>query len=153
MDWIDAEVHCPCLVAAPFIVPVPEAGRGSFAARARARFTMPHADADMLVTRAPCVCRESLLLLISSIYAAETQQEAATHRPRACDTVLSVVGIAQAARIASPCVLLVRLLGVVARLGHVGALRDGGVGRDGRPLVYSDRAWCQCSMWARLEPQ
>ena len=37
MDWTDAQVHCPRTVAAPCIAPVPEAGRASFAARARSR--------------------------------------------------------------------------------------------------------------------
>ena len=60
------------------------AARQRLPARARARVTMPHAEADVRVRRAPCVCTESLLLLTSSIGAAKTLLEAAVHHPRAC---------------------------------------------------------------------
>ena len=147
------QVHSPAARLHPLLVAGIGPTRQCSQVCTHASFIMPHADADMLVKRAPCVCRESLLLLISSIDAAETQLEAATHRPRAFAAALSVVGVAQAARIASPRVLVVLLLGVVAHLGHVGALRDGGVGQDGVLSVCSDRTRCQWSPWARVEPQ
>ena len=89
------------------------------------------------------MCTESLLLLISSIDAAEMQLEAAVHRPRPRAAVRRVVGVAQAARFASPRALLVLLRGVVARLGDLGAVRDARVGQDGRLSVRVGRVWCQ----------
>ena len=62
------------------------------------------------------MCLDSLLLLISSIDAAETQQEAAAHRTRAGDAARRVVGAAKASLFASPARLLVLLRCVVAAL-------------------------------------
>ena len=70
--------------------------------RARARFTMPHAEADVRVRREPSVCTESLLLITSSIGAANTLLEAAVHRSRACAAARRVAGVPRASLFASP---------------------------------------------------
>ena len=48
-------------------------------ARTIARFCIHHADVDVRMWRAPCVCSDHLLLLISSTDAAETRLDAAVH--------------------------------------------------------------------------
>ena len=70
-------------------------------ARTLAPFCIHHAHVDMRVWRAPCVCSDHLLPLISSIHAAETQLELAFHRPRAHIAAQRVVGDAQASPFAS----------------------------------------------------
>ena len=70
-------------------------------ARTLAPFCIHHAHVDMRVWRAPCVCSDHLLPLISSIHAAETQLELAFHRPRARIAARRVVGDAQASPFAS----------------------------------------------------
>ena len=100
------------------------------------------------------VCTDSILLLICSIYAAETLLDAAGHRPRARAAARRVVGIAQALLCGSPDVLRVLLADAVVGGGleRVGALRGARVGQDGRLPVRAGRAWCQGSTWARLVP-
>ena len=126
--------------------------RQPLAARARSQPIMSHGHADVRVRRAPCVCTDSILLLICSIYAAETQLDAAGHRPRARAATRRVVGVAQALLFGSPDVLRVLLAVVGGGLERVGALRGARVGQDGRLSVRAGRAWCQGSTWARLVP-
>ena len=57
-------------------------------ARILARFCIHHADVDVRMWRAPCVCSDHLLLLISSTDAAETRLDAAVHHSRACAAAL-----------------------------------------------------------------
>ena len=85
---------------------------------------MVHADLDVPGSRVSCVCSDSLLLLLSSTDAAETQSEAAVHRPRAHTAAWRVVGFAQAALFVSPALLLVVLRGACGVLGHLGVLND-----------------------------
>ena len=78
-------------------------------ARTLARFCIHHADVDMRVWRAPCVCSDHLLPLISSTDAAETQLDAAVRDYRAYSAARCVVGASQATAFASSdllCVLL-----------------------------------------------
>ena len=111
---------------------VAEAGRARLPARARTRFIMPHAEVDVCVRRAPCVCTESLLLLTFSIGAAETLLEAAVHHLRACAAARRVVGVPRASLFASPNLLRglprwsVAALGVSERyVTRVSASTDG----------------------------
>ena len=83
---------------------------------------MVHADVDMPASRVSCVCSNSLLLLLSSTDAAETQSEATIHRPRAQTTARRVVGFAQAALFSSSTLLLSVLPGACGVLGHLGVL-------------------------------
>ena len=66
----------------------------AFARGASALSTMLHADVDVPAGCVPCVCSGSLLLLLSSMEAAETQPEAAVHRPRKRAAAFCVVGVA-----------------------------------------------------------
>ena len=106
-------------------------------------------DIDVCVRR---VRAGSLLLLNSSIGAAETRLEAALHRLRAADAARRVVGVAGALQFAPPSALLVRLRVVGGGLGRVGALRDAGEGRYGRLPVCYGRVWYQCRAWGRWGP-
>ena len=132
MDSADAEGPSPPVAAAPMFAVVAEAGRARLPARARTRFIMPHAEVDVCVRRAPCVCTESFLLLISSIGAAEPLLEAAVHHPRACAAARCVVGVLQASLFGASDRLLVLLRWSVAALGvlercvtRVSAVTDG----------------------------
>ena len=128
------------------------ATRQRLPARARARVTMPHAEADVRVRRAPCVCTESLLLLTSSIGAAKTLLEAAVHHPRACAASRRGVGVPRASLFASPRSTPRAAPVVGGGLGRLGALRDARVGQHGRLSVCAGRVWCQYRMWARWLP-
>ena len=83
---------------------------------------MLHADVDVPVSRAPCVCSDSLLLLTFSTDSAETLSEAAVHRPRTCAAALRVVVISQAALFVSSALLLVVLRGACGGLGGLDVL-------------------------------
>ena len=125
----------------------------SATSRILARCCMQHADADVRVRRAPCVCTDSFLLLICSIDAAETLLEAAGHRPRAGAATRRVVGFAKALLFDSPDVLCVLLAVVGGGLERVGALRGGRVGQDGRLSVRAGPVWClfsTCGRWIAL---
>ena len=99
--------------------------------------------------RVRCVCAGSLLLLVSSIDEAESLPEAAVHRPRVRAASRHVVGVAEAAPCASPALLRVLLAVVGGGLERVGALRDAGVGQNGRLLVRAGRVWCPWSTWGQ----
>ena len=83
---------------------------------------MVHADVDVPASRVSCVCSDSLLRLLSSPDAAETQSEAAVHRPRAHTTAWHVVGFAQATLFVSSTLLLAVLNSACGILGHLGRL-------------------------------
>ena len=135
--------------ASPLSVMVITVTHVSATSRILARSCMQHADADVRVRRAPCVCTDSFLLLICSIDAAETLLEAAGHRPRASTATRRVVGVAQALLFGSPDVLRVLLAVVGGGLERVGALRGGRVGQNGRLSVRAGPVWCLCSTWDR----
>ena len=90
---------------------------------------------------------DSLLLLISSIGAAETLLEAALHRPRARAATRRVVGVAQALLFNSFDALCVLLAAVGGGLERIGALRDGRGDQGERLLVPDGRVWCQYRTW------
>ena len=81
--------------------------------------------------RALCVCSDHLLLLISSIDAAESLLEAAVHRPSTCAAAWRVVGASQASQFPSSDLLRVVLAVVLGGFERVEALRDAHAGQDG----------------------
>ena len=143
MKLCSLQVNAPMARLAPLTVPGFSVTLQRSPARARSRTTMPNADLDLWVSRAHCVCSDSLLLLISSTDAAETQLEAAFHRPRARAAASRVVGVAQTLPFASPALLLVLLRGGCGALGGLGALCDARLGVDVRLFVRSNRVLCQ----------
>ena len=124
----------------------------AFPPRMRSRSTMSHAHADVRVRRALCACSDHLLLLHSSIGAAETLLEAAVHQPRACAAARCVVGASEALLFAPSDLLRVEPAVGSGGLERVGALCDARVGKNGRLSVCAGRLWCQCRTWARLVP-
>ena len=118
---------------------------------------MLHADVDVLVSRVPCVCSDSLPLLISSTDTAETQSEAAGYRARARAAAWRVVGIAQAALFSlvrsTPPVVLRGSAVLVAALDVLAVLHDACVDQNGRILVRGGHVQCQYHAWARWTPQ
>ena len=106
----------------------------AFPPRMRSRSTMSHAHADVRVRRALCACSDHLLLLHSSIGAAETLLEAAVHQPRACAAAVCVVGASQALLFAPSDLLRVEPAVGSGGLERVGALCDARV--SGRMGVY-----------------
>ena len=111
--------------------------------------TMVHADVDVPGSRVSCVCSDSLLLMLSSTDAAETQPGAADHRPRMHSAAFCVVGVAKMLSLASFALLLVVLRGACGVLGRLGVLHVDCVGQEGRLLVRAGYVWCQYRTWAR----
>ena len=92
--------------------------------------------------RVLCVCSDHLLLLISSVDAAESLLEAAVHRPRTCAAAWRVVRAAQASQFASSGLLRVVLVVVLGGLERVGELRDARVRHDACLSMCSGWIWC-----------
>ena len=110
-------------------------------ARTLARFCIHHADVDVRVWRAPCVCSDHLLPLISSTDAAETQLDAAVRDYRAYSAARCVVGASQATTFASSDLVCVLLAVIGGGPERVGAMCEARVGLSVRISGYLCVCW------------